>query len=95
MDSLYQLEAPNRGRKGRKTRGWLIGPIMGPFSNSLLPKYLQRLRKDLENVRRLTELSRKRESRKLKQAEIIHQVLSRFLFPHEPPMRSAFEKIMG
>jgi NuA3 HAT complex component NTO1 len=55
---------------------------------------LQRLRKDLESVRVLAELSRKRESRKLKQAEIVQDILSKYLFPHENPLRLAFERIM-
>ncbi|KAJ7230518.1 bromodomain and PHD finger-containing protein 3, partial [Mycena pura] len=55
---------------------------------------LQGLRKDLEDLKGLTELSRKRESRKLKQTELIHDVISCALFPHLVHLRSAFEKIM-
>jgi len=47
------------------------------------------------NVRKLVELSRKRESRKLRQAETVQNVINRCFFLHEPPMRLAFEKIMG
>jgi hypothetical protein len=60
-----------------------------------LHQYLRRLHKDLEHVRRLVELSRKRESRKLRQVEVTQGIISRCFFPHEPPLRLAFEKIMG
>ncbi|KAJ7777292.1 bromodomain and PHD finger-containing protein 3 [Mycena metata] len=54
---------------------------------------LQHLRKDLEDLKGLTQLSRKRETRKLKQAELIQDFLSRALFPHALQLRSAFERI--
>ncbi|KAJ7876249.1 hypothetical protein B0H13DRAFT_1893737 [Mycena leptocephala] len=56
---------------------------------------LQHLRKDLEDLRGLTQLSRKRETRKLRQAELIHELLSRALFLHAPTLRSAFERIQA
>ncbi|KAF7431134.1 nuA3 HAT complex component nto1 [Pleurotus ostreatus] len=56
---------------------------------------LQRLRDDLENVRALAELTRKREARKRKQVELIHNVISQFLLSHEPTLRMAFERIMS
>ncbi|KAJ6485818.1 bromodomain and PHD finger-containing protein 3 [Mycena sanguinolenta] len=56
---------------------------------------LQHLRKDLEGLKGLTQLSRKRESRKLRQAELIHDFLSQALFPHAPKLRSAFERIQA
>ncbi|KAJ6581136.1 hypothetical protein B0H19DRAFT_1113888 [Mycena capillaripes] len=56
---------------------------------------LQHLRKDLEDLRNLTQLSRKRETRKLKQAELIHDFLSQALFVHAPILRLAFERIQG
>ncbi|KAJ7708691.1 hypothetical protein B0H17DRAFT_1030520 [Mycena rosella] len=54
---------------------------------------LQHLRKDLEDLKGLTELSRKRESRKLKQAALIHDILCHALFLHVPKLRDAFESI--
>ncbi|KAJ7849983.1 bromodomain and PHD finger-containing protein 3 [Mycena olivaceomarginata] len=56
---------------------------------------LQHLRKDLEDLKGLTQLSRKRESRKLKQAELIHEFLSQALFLHAPKLRLAFERIQA
>ncbi|KAI6122532.1 hypothetical protein EV401DRAFT_2056441 [Pisolithus croceorrhizus] len=47
-------------------------------------KHLRRVQKDLETLRELTLLSRKRES-----------LLEVILFPHEAPMRPALEKILA
>ncbi|TCD61141.1 nuA3 HAT complex component nto1 [Steccherinum ochraceum] len=58
-------------------------------------KYLKRLRSDLELVRDLTKIVRKREIQKLHQVEPIRDVLSLIIFPHEGPLRMAFEKIMS
>ncbi|KZT07202.1 uncharacterized protein LAESUDRAFT_698987 [Laetiporus sulphureus 93-53] len=58
-------------------------------------EFMRRLRVDLDQVRMIAELCRKRESHKLDIAEIIQHVFDRFLFAHEPPLRMAFEKIMG
>lgn len=52
------------------------------------------LKDDLEYLRTLTELTRKRESRKLRQAEIIQGVLNHSLFYHEPVLRDVFGKII-
>ncbi|KAF8270626.1 PHD-zinc-finger like domain-containing protein [Lactarius quietus] len=52
------------------------------------------LRKDLVDVRTLADLSRKRESRKLRQAQIIQEVLSEIIFAHEAGLRMAFENIV-
>ena len=53
------------------------------------------LRKDLENVRMLAELARKRELQKLKQAQIIHEIISNLVFPYVGELCSAFERIMA
>ena len=55
----------------------------------------KRLRKDLSDVRALAELSRKRESRKLAQAQIVQEVLSQVVFAHEAWLRMAFENIVA
>ncbi|KAF8475395.1 PHD-zinc-finger like domain-containing protein [Russula ochroleuca] len=55
----------------------------------------KRLRKDLSDVRTLAELSRKRESRKLGQAQIVQEVLSQVVFAHEAWLRMAFENIVA
>jgi hypothetical protein len=60
-----------------------------------LSQHLQRLRQDLNKVLALTELSRKREARKLVQAEIVKGILSRYLFAPESALRFAFERIMA
>jgi bromodomain associated protein len=53
------------------------------------------LRKDLSDVRTLAELSRKRESRKLGQAQIVQEVMSQVVFAHEAWLRMAFENIVA
>ncbi|EMD39343.1 hypothetical protein CERSUDRAFT_112983 [Gelatoporia subvermispora B] len=58
-------------------------------------EFMKRLRQDLETVRLLTDLSRRREARKRDQAEAIQDVFSHFLFSHEAPLRMAFERITG
>jgi hypothetical protein len=54
----------------------------------------KRLRKDLVDVRALAELSRKRESRKLRQAQLVQEVLNQVVFTHEAGLRMAFENIV-
>jgi Bromodomain len=55
----------------------------------------KRLRKDLADVRTLAELSRKRESRKLRQAQIVQEVLNQVVFTHEAGLRMAFENVVA
>jgi NuA3 HAT complex component NTO1 len=55
----------------------------------------KRLRKDLADVRTLAELSRKRESRKLAQAQIVQEVLNQVVFAHEAWLRMTFENIVA
>ncbi|KAH9962699.1 hypothetical protein BC827DRAFT_1197683 [Russula dissimulans] len=55
----------------------------------------KRLRKDLADVRTLAELSRKRESRKLGQVQIVQEVLNQIVFAHEARLRMAFENIVA
>jgi NuA3 HAT complex component NTO1 len=62
------------------------------FTYALL-QHLERLRKDLEKVRMLAELARKREKEKYKQAQLLDTTLTTFLFPHEPMLRLAYEQI--
>jgi hypothetical protein len=57
-------------------------------------QFTKRLRKDLADMRALAELSRKRESRKLGQAQIVQEVLNQVVFAHEARLRMAFENIV-
>ncbi|KAG6335068.1 hypothetical protein ID866_4028 [Astraeus odoratus] len=72
-----------------------MGKVQTEEEKALKLEYLRRVRSDLEMLRELTLLSRKRESRKLAQLESIHRVLEFIMFPHEAPMRLAFEKILA
>ncbi|WWD21160.1 hypothetical protein CI109_105643 [Kwoniella shandongensis] len=56
-------------------------------------KFLQMLRNDLEKVRMLAELVRKREKEKLRQAQIMKEVVDNFVFPHYGKLRLTLEKI--
>jgi len=68
------------------------GPNCGLVTISQLTK---RLRKDLSDIRTLAELSRKRESRKLGQAQVVQEVLNQVVFTHEARLRMAFENIVA
>ena len=49
--------------------------------------------KDLEIARMFAELTRKQEVQKLKQAQIIHEIISSLVFPYVGELCSAFERI--
>ncbi|KIJ65462.1 hypothetical protein HYDPIDRAFT_88395 [Hydnomerulius pinastri MD-312] len=72
-----------------------VGKVQTEEEKALKLEHLRRVRKDLETLRELTLMSRKRESRKLAQTEAIQKVLEITLFQHEAPMRLAFEKILA
>ncbi|KAF9241390.1 PHD-zinc-finger like domain-containing protein [Melanogaster broomeanus] len=72
-----------------------VGKMQTEEEKTLKLEHLERVRKDLETLRELTLLCRKRESRKLAEAEAIQSVLEVTLFPHEAPMRLAFERILA
>lgn len=57
-------------------------------------QYILALRKDLERVRMITEIARKREDQKLRQAQIVQELLSNLLYPHDLALHLAFEKIV-
>lgn len=46
-------------------------------------------------MRTLAELSRRRESRKLGQAQVVQEVLNQIVFTHEARLRMAFENIVA
>ncbi|WVR09068.1 hypothetical protein IAU60_006129 [Kwoniella sp. DSM 27419] len=56
-------------------------------------KFLQMLRNDLEKVRMLAELVRKREKEKLRQVQVIKDVVDKFVFPHSAKLRDILERI--
>ncbi|KAF9512649.1 hypothetical protein BS47DRAFT_1330128 [Hydnum rufescens UP504] len=56
-------------------------------------QYLIRIRSDVEKVRMLAELARKREKEKTRQSHIIFSIVDNTLFPHDAPLRSAFEQV--
>ncbi|KAF9073228.1 hypothetical protein BDP27DRAFT_1381784 [Rhodocollybia butyracea] len=56
---------------------------------------LRRLEQGLENLRELSALTWKRESRKMQQMDIIQNILIQTLYPHESRLRFAFERIVG
>ena len=51
--------------------------------------------KDLEIAGMFAELTRKQEVQKLKQAQIIHEIISSLVFPYVGELCSAFERIMA
>lgn len=84
-----------RRRKGSKYVD-LASPRTS-FQSMCLPVFLQYLiqvRNDLERVRMLAELVRKREQEKLRQARIIKQFVEQSIFPFDAAIRAAFNKIV-
>lgn len=55
--------------------------------------FMTMLRTDLEQVRLLAELARKREKEKLRQAQLIKDFVDSFLFPYYGQLVVAFERI--
>ena len=51
--------------------------------------------KDLEIARMSAERTRKQEVQKLKQVQIIHEIISNLVFPYAGQLRFAFERIMA
>ena len=58
-----------------------------------MSQLLKGLRFDLEKMRIIADVVRKRERVKQAQSEAVQDVLLHFLFPHEGPLRLAFQKI--
>lgn len=58
-------------------------------------EFLVALRTDLEKVRLLAELVRKREKEKLRQAQVIQDIVDGFIFPHYATLRNTFNNIVA
>ncbi len=58
-------------------------------------QFLKRLKEDLECVREMANLVKKREVQKLLQARAIRDLIYRTLLLFQPVLRNAFEKITG
>lgn len=59
-----------------------------------LLQFLLRLREDLEKIRMLAELVRKREREKLRQAQLLRStVVDAVLFPYNGVLRNALERV--
>lgn len=56
-------------------------------------EFMSMLRTDLEKVRMLAELARKREKEKLRQAQLIKDLVDTFLFPYYGQLVVAFERV--
>lgn len=56
-------------------------------------QFLTILRNDLEKVRLLAELVRKREKEKLRQLQVTKDVIDTFIFPNYGKLRLTLEKI--
>ncbi|CAK5267199.1 unnamed protein product [Mycena citricolor] len=67
--------------------------MSGEEEKAIKLEYLKRIRDDLEQLRNLTELARKRESRKLKQAEVIRDTLGTAFWPHVPLLKALLTRI--
>ncbi|KAK0541003.1 hypothetical protein OC842_000209 [Tilletia horrida] len=78
---------------------WTAAPVPKEQAESEKTKklqFLKLLREDLERVRMLAELSRKREREKHKQIEVLRSVLvGNFLFPYANILRKAFSDIIS
>lgn len=58
-------------------------------------EFLVTLRNDLEKVRLLAELVRKREKEKLRQSQVLKDVVESFIFPFYATLRSLYDRIVA
>lgn len=91
LDSISSSQTPNRGGEGSQAEGQCMHPLCP--RNRSDEQFLTMLRNDLDKVRMLAELTRKREREKLRQAQVIKDIVDSFLFPHDNGLRLILEKI--
>lgn len=91
MDRFQRCTSANRGGKGEKA----AGKICFTAGRTKLAQFLVQLRNDLEKVRMLAELVRKREKEKLRQSQVIKDVVDTFIFPLYGKLRLTLEKILA
>ncbi|KAI0091425.1 hypothetical protein BDY19DRAFT_930368 [Irpex rosettiformis] len=58
-------------------------------------EFLRKLKADLDKVRELAELTKKREVQKILQARAVYNLLNRTLLPFQTALRNAFSKIVS
>ncbi|KAF7794968.1 hypothetical protein EIP86_006111 [Pleurotus ostreatoroseus] len=58
-------------------------------------EHAKRVRQDLENLKNLVTICRRREGRKLQQQHAIEGIFSQIILSKQPPLRMAFEDIMA
>ncbi|WVN87938.1 uncharacterized protein L203_103135 [Cryptococcus depauperatus CBS 7841] len=71
------------------------GKIQSAAEKAQKLKFLQMLRNDLEKVRMLAELVRKREKEKLRQVQVINDIVTNFIFPLSQKLRVILERIFA
>ena len=91
LDCVVGFEATNRRGEGDQTEGQLILPSESLQADAF--QFLTMLRNDLEKVRLLAELVRKREKEKLRQTQLLNDVVDQFIFPYYGRLRLTLEKI--
>ena len=94
LDGFKSVKRTDRCRKGEEARSTLTTPE--PSSRVVhldSVQYLIQVRNDLERVRMLAELVRKREQEKLRQARIVKQFVEQSIFPFDAAMQAAFTNI--
>lgn len=92
-------------REARRGAPLLKRLYLEPWTTSIVSKeqtdadkakrleYLAMVRNDIERVRMLTELAKKREREKLRQVQIIEEIVNEFVVPYKTQLRVALQKI--
>lgn len=91
VDSVECGSSTDRSGEGEEAAG--KRPSFYTEAVTHIQQFLVLLRNDLEKVRMLAELVRKREKEKLRQSQVIKDVVDIFIFPHYGKLRLTLEKI--